>query len=182
MPPSQRTLIEDHDFNYKSSKELAKVLRATLSSLGHAMSAYTIFTKLKSRDVSPDGSLGGKGYIQEIKHMRKQYMNIVEALSSMTDTLYDEIKAPHWSQKSRDTETIVEQAEAIKDDPEQWAEEQNEQLDDVAQIQNQVGDPDMQPLPPKIEWKWNESTNRAVPVVAPPMKRTASFRQRRGWY
>ena len=183
MPPSQRTLIEDHDFNHRASKDLAKVLRATLASLGHAMSAYTIFTKLKSRDVSPDGSLGGKGYIQEIKHMRKQYMNIVEALSAMTDTLYDEINAPHWSQKSRDTETIVEQAEAIKDDPEQWADEQNEQLDDVAQIQNQVGDPDSQPLPPKIEWKWSESTNRAVPTVAPPMKRTASLRQRRRvWY
>ena len=54
MPPSQRTLIEEHDFNYKASKDLAKVLRATLSSLGHAMSAYTTFTKLKSRDVSPD--------------------------------------------------------------------------------------------------------------------------------
>ena len=115
--------VSEYDFNPKCSKDLAKVLRATLFSLGHAMSAYTTFAKLKSRDVSPDGNLGGKGYIQEIKTMRKQYMNIVEALSSLTDTLYDEIKAPHWSMKSREAEKVIDQVEEVKDDPEGWAQE-----------------------------------------------------------
>jgi hypothetical protein len=121
--PSERKNISEYDFNVKCSKSLARVLKATLFSLGHAMSAYTIFAKLKSRDVSPDGNLGGKGYIQEIKTMRKQYMNIVEALSSLTDTLYDEIKAPHWAMKSRETEKVLDQVEEVKDDPEAWAQE-----------------------------------------------------------
>ncbi len=126
--PSERKNVSEYDFNPKCSKDLAKVLRATLFSLGHAMSAYTIFAKLKSRDVSPDGNLGGKGYIQEIKTMRKQYMNIVEALSSITDTLYDEIKAPHWSMKSREAEKVIDQVEEVKDDPEGWAQEIEEEL------------------------------------------------------
>ena len=70
----------EHKYNKKCNKDLAKVLRATLSALGHAMSAYSTFAKIKSRDISPDGNLGGRGYIMEIKAMRRQYMNIVEAL------------------------------------------------------------------------------------------------------
>ena len=69
----------EHKYNKKCNKDLAKVLRATLSALGHAMSAYSTFAKIKSRDISPDGNLGGRGYIREIKAMRRQYMNIVEA-------------------------------------------------------------------------------------------------------
>lgn len=134
MPPSERTMDEGHQYSPKHSKELAKILRATVSSLGHALSAYRDFTKLKSRDVSPDGSLGGRGYIMQIKDMRKQYMNITEALSALSDTLYDEITADHWSiAKSQIVEEIISQAEDIKDDPEQWAEEQKEDADEEIQ-------------------------------------------------
>ncbi len=149
--PSERKNVSEYDFNMKCSKNLAKVLKATLFSLGHAMSAYTIFAKLKSRDVSPDGNLGGKGYIQEIKTMRKQYMNIVEALSSLTDTLYDEIKAPHWSMKSREVEKVIDQVEEVKDDPEGWAQEVEED-------------------PPAI-------TENIAENQAPPMLRTASSKR-----
>jgi len=79
----------EHKYNKKCNKNLAKVLRATLSALGHAMSAYSTFAKIKSRDISPDGNLGGRGYIMEIKAMRRQYINMVEALSALSDTLYD---------------------------------------------------------------------------------------------
>ncbi len=149
--PSERKNVSEYDFNMKCSKNLAKVLKATLFSLGHAMSAYTIFAKLKSRDVSPDGNLGGKGYIQEIKTMRKQYMNIVEALSSLTDTLYDEIKAPHWAMKSREVEKVIDQVEEVKDDPEGWAQEVEED-------------------PPAI-------TENIAEDQIPPMMRTASSKK-----
>ena len=101
------------------------------------MAAYTIFAKIKSADVSPDGSLGGKGYIQKIAEMRRAYMNVVEALSALSDTLYDEIRAPHWAAVSRqedpkernEVEQIVGDALEIKKDPEGWAEEQEDEID-----------------------------------------------------
>lgn len=123
-PPSQRTMDSNHSFNRKCNKNIAKVLRATLSSLGHAMSAYTTFAKIKSRDISPDGNLGGRGYIMEIKAIRRQYMNVVEALSAMSDTLYDEITADHWKvEQDKMLNQVMEEIEDIKDDPESWAEE-----------------------------------------------------------
>lgn len=135
----ERQINPDFAFNPRNTKSLAKVLRSTNAAMGHAMSAYAIFTKIKSADVSPDGSLGGKGYIQKIAEMRRAYMNVVEALSAMSDTLYDEIRAPHWSAVSRqddpeereEVEQIVEDALEIKEDPEGWAEDQEEEMDEA---------------------------------------------------
>jgi len=134
--PSQREIGDDFVFNAKYLKPLAKVLRSCLMALGHATSAHARLVKVKSRNVSPDGALGGRGYIQKIPDMRRQLMNCVEVLSAITDTVYDEINAPHWN-PSEDTLTprdreevreIVEDAEEIKDDPEAWAEEQEDEM------------------------------------------------------
>jgi hypothetical protein len=136
--PQERKITPDFAFNPKNTKPLAKVLRSTNAALGHAMAAYSVFTKLKSADISPDGALGGKGYIQKIADMRRSYMNLTEALSALSDTLYDEIRAPHWAAISRqedpeereEVENIVEDAVDIKSDPEGWAEEQEDQMDE----------------------------------------------------
>jgi hypothetical protein len=135
--PSARSIIPEYAFNPKNSKHLAKVLRGTTASLGHVMAAYSIFAKLKSSEVSPDGNLGGKGYIQRVTDIRRQYMNIIEALSAITDTLYDEVRAPHWTAISRqqtpeekvEIAKILNETEEIRDNPEAWAEEEMDSLD-----------------------------------------------------
>jgi len=129
-PPSSRFMDPEHKYNKKCNKDLAKVLRATLSALGHAMSAYSTFAKIKSRDISPDGNLGGRGYIMEIKAMRRQYMNIVEALSALSDTLYDEVTADHWQlEQEKVLVQVMEDIEEIKEDPEGWALQEQEEDD-----------------------------------------------------
>lgn len=136
--PHERHISPDFAFNPRNTKPLARVLRSTNAAMGHAMAAYAVFAKLKSADVSPDGALGGKGYIQKIAEMRRAYMNVVEALSALSDTLYDEIRAPHWAAVSRqetpeeraEVEQIVEDAVDIKQDPEGWAEDQEEEMDE----------------------------------------------------
>lgn len=137
-PPgaSERTISENFVFNAKQLKPLALSLRSALMALGHVTSAHARFVKIKSRNVSPDGSLGGMGYIQKISDMRRQLMNCIEVLSAYTDTLYDELNAPHWypaedkltPRDREEVKQIVEEAEEIKDDPEQWAEEAEEEL------------------------------------------------------
>ena len=137
--PQERRIHPDYAFDPRKAKQLAKVLRATTASMGHAMSAYSKFSKLKSADVSPDGNLGGKGYIQKIAEMRRAYMNVIEALSALTDTIYDEVRAPHWAAISRqeddedraEVEQIVQDAEEIKEDPEAWADEEEEEMDEA---------------------------------------------------
>jgi len=132
---SQRNLPPDFQFLPKHVKPLAKVLKATLAALGHSLSAQGKFAKIKSAQVSPDGFLGGRGYIQKISDIRRQYMNIVEALSAISDTLYDEIVVgPHWSAVQRQKNPAVQkevgellaEAEGIREDPEGWAEKAEE--------------------------------------------------------
>ena len=86
--------------------------------------------------ISPDGNLGGKGYIQEIREMRRQYMNVSEALSALSDTIYDEINAPHWAVKAgeeqattrtrEDVAEIMDDVEEIRENPEEVADEMEE--------------------------------------------------------
>lgn len=136
--PSERSIHQNFVFNAKQLKPLAQTLRSALMALGHCTSAYNRFVKIKSRNVSPDGNLGGKGYIQKITDMRRQLMNCVEALSALTDTIYDEMNAPHWNPtedtldaRDRDeVKEIIEDVEEIKDDPEGWAEEQEGDMDE----------------------------------------------------
>lgn len=135
VPPSERLIGEDFNYSPKNLKPLARVLRSCLAGLGHVLSAYNTFAKVKSARVSPDGSLGGKGYISKIADMRRQFMNCVEALSALSDTLYDEVNAPHWSVLSRQEESgdkkeiaeMIGDVEQIRSDPQEWAEEQIEE-------------------------------------------------------
>lgn len=138
-PPTKREMPVEFGFNPRYLKPLAQTLRATLMALGHVTSANNSFVKIKSANISPDGNLGGRGYIQKITDMRRAYMNVVEALSALSDTLYDELKAPHWdtsaapsNREREEVQEIMQDAEAIRQDPEDWAEdEEDEGVDNV---------------------------------------------------
>lgn len=139
-PPgsSQREIDPKYTFKPKYLKPLASTLRSMLMALGHSQSAYSTFTKVKSRQVSPDGNLGGKGYVMPIKDIRKQLANCIEALSAASDTLYDEINAPHWDNSTpqngprerEEVDQIMEDVEEIREDPEEWAEEEEAEMDE----------------------------------------------------
>ena len=132
--PMQRE-IGEFQFRQSLLKPLSATLRAALMAMGHAISANNTFAKIKSADISPDGALGGKGYIQKIADIRRAFMNVVEALSAVSDTLYDEIKAPHWHPDAVDggrrerteVQNILEDVEQVREDPEGWAEEEEEE-------------------------------------------------------
>jgi hypothetical protein len=136
--PIEREIQEDFEYKPKNMKPLAETLRAALLAMGHALSAHATFSRIKSAQVSPDGSLGGKGYIQKIPDMRRQLMNVCEAMSSLTDTLYDEIKAPHWdpavkSQGKRERDevkNIMNDVDEIREDPEGFAEKEEAEMDE----------------------------------------------------
>jgi hypothetical protein len=139
--PTERVIQEDFEFDVKNLKPLTITLRAALLSMGHALSAQAVFARIKSAQVSPDGSLGGKGYIQKIPDMRHQLMNCVEALSSFTDTLYDEVKAPHWNpaveeqgkRERDDVKNIMTDVDEIRQNPEEFAKDEEEEMDDEPQ-------------------------------------------------
>lgn len=143
-PPGsgERNIDPKYEFSAKNLEPLARTLRSCLMALGHIQTARTTFTKIKGQRISPDGNLGGKGYVMPIKDIRKQLSNCDEALSSISDTIHDEINAVHWHPKVEDSggnprerdevKEVMDDVEGIRDDPEEWAEGEEGKMDKVA--------------------------------------------------
>lgn len=132
-----RNIPKGHDFNKKALKPLAKALFASSISLGHALTAYRYISRLKSVTVSPDGKLGGQGYVMDLGEIRKKLFEASESLSTIADTLYDELQAPHWKPKlaqldendQNDVNRFIEEAEDVMENPEGEAEEDIEEVE-----------------------------------------------------
>jgi hypothetical protein len=117
-------------------KELARVLWASQRSHSYSLAALRMFSKMSSAEFSPDGLLGGRGYIQAIKDIREGLSKSSEILSAITDTLHDEINADHWkissevpaeSEALEEVETLMHDTQDIQANPEGFVEEQLEQ-------------------------------------------------------
>ncbi len=141
-PPSTRESLGNFEFKPENLEPLTKTLRSALAAMGHVLRAYNTFTRLKSVAISPDGSLGGKGYIAKIADIRKQFMNCVEALSAISDTLYDEVNAPHWNPESLDMDPrerkeikdLKKDVALIRNDPEEWAQKEETEMDEEGAV------------------------------------------------
>ena len=133
----KREIPEEYNYDPKALKPLAKMLWSMSVALGHALTANKQFTRLKSATISPDGLVGGRGYVMGVKDVRKALYDACEAMSAVCDTVHDEINAPHWKPRlaqlekedQEDVERLVGDAERILDDPEGDAEEDMEEAE-----------------------------------------------------
>lgn len=130
-----RTISDNYNFNPKAKKPLVKVLWSISCALGHLISAYSTFTKIKASNISPDGKLGGKGYVQDIIEMRKGFNETMAVLSAIQDTISDEINAPHWEAQALGTsdddeakiKEMLSDSEDIMEDPDEFVAEEYEE-------------------------------------------------------
>lgn len=120
--------VEGFEWSPHSLRNLAKILWAAQRSHSYANSAMRLLSKMPSSRFSPDGLLGGRGYIQSIKDLRNLLSQSAELLSAFTDTLYDEVNADHWNSVDKSkSNALVEGAQQIKSDPDQFVEQEYQQ-------------------------------------------------------
>lgn len=137
----QRTIPKDHPFDKRALKPLSKALWASTVALGHALTAYRHLSRLKSTTVSPDGLMGGTGYVMKLGDMRQKLFEASEALSSISDTIFDEIQAPHWKPRlaqldeddQKDVNHFVEEAQDVMENPEGEAEEGIQEIEKASE-------------------------------------------------
>lgn len=134
--PQKRNIPKDHPFDPKSLKPLVQTLWSLSVSLGHVLTAHRQFSRLKSVSFSPDGLVGGRGYVMPVKDVRRLLHEASEGISGICDTLFDEINAPHWKPKLGELEKndddfvkLLEDAKGYMDDPEGEAEEDMEEVE-----------------------------------------------------
>lgn len=138
-PPSaqKREIPKDFPYDPKALKPLSKALFAASVALGHTLAAHKHFSQVKSPSVSPDGRIGGRGYIMGMNDIRRKLWEASEALSAVSDAIHDEINAPHWKPKlaqldendREDVSRFVEEAQDVRDNPGEEAEEEIEAID-----------------------------------------------------
>jgi hypothetical protein len=121
--------------NTKAKKTLAKALWSLAMAFGHIHTGYRIFSKVRASHVSPDGLMGGRGYIKPIREMRAKLAEAVEILSDVTDTLHDDLNGPQWEHRAEaDTQKLLAEADQVMQNPDQVdeVEESSTVADDVA--------------------------------------------------
>lgn len=134
----KRKIPKDHEFDPNALKPLVKMLWATSVALGHTLTAHRQFSRLKSVAFSPDGLVGGHGYVMSVKDIRAKLYEASEHLSTICDTIFDEVSGPHWQPKLADlekqdvseVEKLLDDAKGYMDDPEGEAEEDMDEVDD----------------------------------------------------
>lgn len=145
----KRAIPKGHAYDPKAIKPLARMLWAMSVSLGHALTAHRQFTKLKSSTISPDGLIGGRGYVMSVKDVRKMLFDACENLSAISDTVHDELHAPHWKPKLAELEKgdvekierLVGDAERMLDNPEGDIEDDMEEAEEEGPKDNLDDEP-----------------------------------------
>jgi hypothetical protein len=133
------------EWSPESFNDLAKILWAAQRAHSYSMAALRIFSKMPSSKFSPDGLLGGRGYIQSIKDMRGHLGQASEILSSFTDTVHDEINADHWNpaESKGDASGIIHDTETTKQNPEGFVDNELKQVQGPgAEMGEELGNPD----------------------------------------
>lgn len=129
-------------FEYDKSK--AKVLKGALHninvSLGTLMSAMKQLSMLRGSDITPDGKLGGRGFIMEFREIKQGINKAVGTLSDITDSLADELKNPGWGLKDFELKEVKEEQEEvdeIEDKVEDIADEEPEESQEESDYDSQ---------------------------------------------
>lgn len=136
--PLKRAIPKGHEFDPKAIKPLARSLFSSSVALGHAIKAYKEFARIKSSSISPDGLLGGKGYVLKVQDVRAKLQQACELLSSLTDTLHDELSGPHWKPRmadlgendAEDIAELLDESKDVLDDPEKYGDREVKEIEE----------------------------------------------------
>lgn len=142
--------VQGFQWTPNSLRNLAKILWAVERSHSYGIAALRLFSKMPASEFSPDGLLGGRGYIQSIKDMRSNLGKAIELQSEFSDTLHDEINASHWAvAEEPEVQEIVEDVETVKAAPEEFVQEQFQQ-EVPGESFNEFMNPDARPMNPVV--------------------------------
>jgi len=143
----RREIPDDFKYNPKKLKHLKKILHNVTISLGTLTSSINEFAKLKGPELSPDGLLGGVGYIMPLREIKETFNTTVRSSSDIADSLADELTNPRWDVKDdKDVKKLIEEKEeAIKDVEEAEEDLSPDDLVTVEDIKEDVKEEEVEP-------------------------------------
>jgi len=142
---NENTMREGLDgFRFKDQgiKSIANTYKHLAKAFMELAKANHTFSSCKSSQISPDGKLGGRGYVLSIRDIRGSFGNIMNAMSELMDTFHDEVNSPYLKKTVlednpiikdilNDAEEIIDKAEGIEEQSEKVNQNNPQKLSDV---------------------------------------------------
>jgi hypothetical protein len=133
---ARREIPEDFKYNTKKLKHLKRILHNVNIALGTLVSAHNEFSRIKGPDISPDGMIGGLGYILPIKDIKEALNGCIRNLSDVSDSLADEMTNPHWrAEDDSEVKKLIKEKEDVEEQV-----DEAEESDEEEEQQEQEGD------------------------------------------
>lgn len=105
-------------FDYDSSKAaiLKKALHNINVSLGTMISAMKDLSILRGSEITPDGMLGGRGFIMPFRDIKFKLNTAITELSDVTDSIADELTNPKWGLSISDRKKVKQEVQDIEEE------------------------------------------------------------------
>ena len=124
-----RQISEDFKYNKAKIKHLKKILHNVTVALGTLTSAHNEFSRIKGPDISPDGMLGGLGYIIPLKDIKESLLTAIKNVGDVADCIADELTNPKWDVKDdKDVKKLIKEKKEIE-----------EKVDDIGDLPEEEG-------------------------------------------
>lgn len=120
---SQSRNLEGFEFDKSKAKILKDSLHNMNVALGTLISAMKELSILRGSDITPDGKIGGRGFIMEYKEIKSVVNRVIEDLSNVTDSIADELTNPKWGLKDKELKVVEKEKEDVEEEKEEVQEE-----------------------------------------------------------
>lgn len=128
----RREIPDDYKYNKSKLKHLKHILHNANVALGTLTSILNEFSKVKGPDISPDGLLGGIGYIIPIKDIKQSINGAVHNLSDIADCIADELTNPKWNgEEDKEIKKLIKEKDEAVEKVEEEMEESEMTPEDV---------------------------------------------------
>jgi hypothetical protein len=105
--------IDGFDYDPSKATVLKKALHNINVSLGTLISAMKELSILRGSEITPDGMLGGRGFIMPFREIKMKINAAITDLSDVTDTVADELTNPKWGLSDLDRKKVKQETENI---------------------------------------------------------------------
>ncbi|MBD3261290.1 MAG: hypothetical protein GF334_06330 [Candidatus Altiarchaeales archaeon] len=103
------------EYDKSKAKHLKRALHNINVSLGTLLAAMKDLALLRGSDITPDGLLGGRGFIMNYREMKSHLNEAIGNLSDVTDTLADELNNPKWGLSKSEMHAVKKEKEEVLD-------------------------------------------------------------------
>jgi len=132
-------------FEYDPSKAaiLKRALHNMNVSLGTMISAMKDLSILRGSEITPDGMLGGRGFIMNFRDIKAKINAAITDLSDVTDTIADELTNPKWGLSTSERKKVKKDNEEL--------EEKAEEIEEVVPEEKEKKDKQNEDAPPEVQ-------------------------------